>query len=74
LKFTKQQLAAIKRIDGNRPIAWAAWQVVSDSPMPMHIRQNGLEVNGWRSTPFYWPVIVAQLNLRTAIFARVTTP
>ena len=34
-------------------------QVAIDSPMLMMIRQNGLEENGWRGTPFYWPVIVS---------------
>jgi hypothetical protein len=51
-----------------------ARQIAIDSPMLMLIRQNGLEENGWRGAPFYWPVIVAQQNIRTAIFAHETTP
>jgi hypothetical protein len=52
----------------------AARQVAVDSPMLMLIRQNGAEEQGWRGTPFYWPVIVAQKNTKTAIFANETTP
>jgi hypothetical protein len=44
-----------------------------DLPMLMLIRQNGRDEDGWRGTPFYWPVIVAQRNARTAIFAHETT-
>lgn len=51
-----------------------ARRVATDAPMLMLFRQNGLESNNWRGTPFYWPVIVAQQNIRTAIFAHETTP
>jgi hypothetical protein len=51
-----------------------ARQFAIDTPMLMLIRQNGLEEKGWRSTPFYWPIIVAQQNIRTAIFAHKTAP
>jgi hypothetical protein len=40
----------------------------------MLTRQNGKEEQGWRGTPFYWPVIVAQEQVRTAIFAHETMP
>jgi hypothetical protein len=43
-----------------------------ESPMLMLFRQNGHLDQGWRGTPFYWPVIVAQQNLRTSIFAHET--
>jgi hypothetical protein len=51
-----------------------ARRIAIDAPMLMLFRQNGLEENHWRGTPFYWPVIVAQQNIRTAIFAHETTP
>jgi len=50
-----------------------AKQTAIDNPMLMLFRQNGLEEKGWRGTPFYWPVIVAQRNIRTSIFAHETT-
>ncbi|HEX8495360.1 MAG TPA: Z1 domain-containing protein [Pyrinomonadaceae bacterium] len=40
-----------------------------DIPMLMLIKQNGEEAQGWRGTPFYWPVLVAPQNTKTAIFA-----
>ena len=45
-----------------------------DWPMLMLIRQDGSDEQGWRGAPFYWPVIVAQQNIRTSIFAHETTP
>ncbi len=49
-----------------------ASRVAIDAPMLMLFKQNGLEEQGWRGTPFYWPVIVAQQNLRTSVFAHET--
>lgn len=51
-----------------------ARRVAIDMPLLMLIRQNGKEEDGWRGTPFYWPVIMAQQNIRTSIFAHETTP
>lgn len=51
-----------------------ARRVAVNIPMLMMIRQNGLEEQGWKGTPFYWPVVVAQQNIRIAIFAHETTP
>jgi hypothetical protein len=34
----------------------------TDMPMLMLFRQNGREEQGWRGTPFYWPVIWAPAN------------
>lgn len=48
--------------------------VAIENPMLMLIRQNGLEEQGWRGTPFYWPVIMAPANTRVSIFAHETTP
>lgn len=40
-----------------------------DTPILFLLRQNGNVEKGWRGTPFYWPVIRAQANTPTAIFA-----
>lgn len=55
--------------DTTRTEGAIARRVAIDSPMIMLFKQNGLEEQGWRGTPFYWPVIVAQQNLRTSVFA-----
>ena len=34
----------------------------------MFIRENGAEDKGWRGTPFYWPVLVVQQNVRSAVY------
>ncbi|MDG6999858.1 MAG: hypothetical protein JRN15_12165 [Nitrososphaerota archaeon] len=57
------------RTEGN-----VARQTAVDIPMLIMLRQNGEEDKGWHGAPFYWPVIVAQQNIRTAIFAHETTP
>jgi len=58
--------------DTTRTEGAVARRVAIDSPMLILIRQNGSEQRGWRGTPFYWPVIVAQQNIRTSIFAHET--
>jgi hypothetical protein len=40
-----------------------------DIPALLMIKQEGLEKDGWRGTPFYWPVIMAQRDTRTSVFA-----
>ncbi len=39
-----------------------------DVPILMLFRQNGLEEQGWRGYPFWWPVIFCPQNTQTAIF------
>ncbi|MFJ5417759.1 Z1 domain-containing protein [Pectobacterium carotovorum] len=43
-----------------------------DHPILFLLRQEGKAKNEWRDTPFYWPVIRAQANTPTAIFATDT--
>lgn len=50
-----------------------ARRVAADTPMLMLFRQNGAEEQGWRGTPFFWPVIYAPRGTRTTIFAHETT-
>jgi hypothetical protein len=51
---TKQQEASTKAVD---------------IPVLMLLRQNGKEEKGWRSLPFWWPVIVTPRNSITSVFA-----
>ena len=37
-------------------------------PVLMLIRENGVKDDGWRDTPFYWPVLVAPENISPTIF------
>lgn len=59
--------------DTTRTEGAIARRVAINTPILMLFRQNGLEENGWRGTPFYWPVIVAPQTTRTSIFAHKTT-
>lgn len=43
-----------------------------DNPILILIRQNGLEEKGWKGGPFWWPIISAQKNTPTSIFAHET--
>lgn len=40
-----------------------------DIPVLMLIRQNGLEEQGWKGSPFYWPILIAPKNTKTVLFA-----
>lgn len=60
--------------DTTRTEGAVARQVAIDTPMLMLLRQNGHEAQDWRGTPFYWPVIWAQQNVRTAIFSHESRP
>lgn len=43
-------------------------EIAVDRPVLMLLRQNGNEEQGWRNTPFYWPVFVVQQNAVSGIF------
>lgn len=43
--------------------------IAKDIPVLMLLRQNGLEEQGWRGSPFWWPVLVAPERMRPVIFA-----
>lgn len=49
-----------------------ARQYATDTPMLMLFRQNGSEEKGWMGSPFYWPLLYAPGNTRTAIYANET--
>ena len=40
-----------------------------DKPVVMLIRQDGRQFNGWRDTPFYWPVLLTPMTTQSALFA-----
>jgi len=54
-----QDRATIRNIIGHKPIL-----VLS--------RQDGREVDGWRGTPFWWPVLFAPANAAPSVFASST--
>jgi hypothetical protein len=43
-----------------------------DTPVLILIRENGKEADGWRDSPFWWPVIMPQQNIPISIFASDT--
>lgn len=40
-----------------------------DIPVLILLRQNGYQAQGWRDSPFWWPVMVAPKKMRPVIFA-----
>ena len=50
-----------------------AKETAEDIPILLLLRQNGSEDNGWRGSPFWWPVLMAPRDTRTAIFAGSTS-
>lgn len=41
----------------------------TDYPVLMLLRQNGLKEDGWRDTPFYWPVLIVPQNIKKVMYA-----
>lgn len=37
-------------------------------PTLMLMKQSGLVENGWKGAEFYWPVLVTQKNVKTAVY------
>lgn len=51
----------------------AAKAIATEIPCLILLRQNGNEnPEGWRGAPFWWPVLVAPQNTRSAVFATET--
>ena len=47
----------------------SAKEMAISEPTLMLMRQNGKKDNGWRDAEFYWPVLVAQKDINTAVYA-----
>lgn len=45
-----------------------ARKVAKTAPALMLFRENGEKSQGWRGTPFYWPVLVAPMEVKPAIY------
>jgi len=46
-----------------------AKEFAEDIPILILLRENGLEDNGWRDSPFYWPVIITPKHTHITIFS-----
>ena len=49
-----------------------ARQLAQDTPALILLRENGSEEQGWRNSPFWWPVLVTPESRPPVIFARET--
>lgn len=58
--------------DDNRTDYTEAKKLAGEIPCLILLKQNGLEEQDWRGTEFWWPVLVAPGNARSAIFATET--
>lgn len=62
----------IETPDSNRTEGKIAKKFAINHPILFLLRQNGAKENGWRDTPFYWPVLRAQAHTPIAIYASET--
>ena len=62
----------IETPDSEKTEGQLAKTYAADHPILFLLRQNGSEDNGWRGTPFYWPVIRAQAHTPTAVYTAET--
>lgn len=53
--------------DGGADIALSRGKAI-DRPVLMLLEQNGAMAQGWRGTPFYWPVFLMPENAQSGIF------
>lgn len=49
-----------------------ARQLAQDTPALILLRENGSEEQGWRNSPFWWPVLVTPAETPPVVFARET--
>lgn len=54
--------------DGNTELNQAK-VIGTDIPVLILLRENGSKEQGWRNTPFYWPVLHCQANLEPVLIA-----
>ncbi len=45
-----------------------AKNIATDKPCIILLKEQGLKENGWRDAEFYWPVLILQKNIRSAIY------
>lgn len=62
----------IETPDSEKTEGQLALKYAVDRPILFLLRQNGRAAKDWRDTPFYWPVIRAQLKTPTAIYTSAT--
>lgn len=60
----------------NDPLSYQERPILNDLadklPVLALVRQEGRDEDGWRGTPFWWPIIVPPASTQTAIFASRT--
>lgn len=62
----------IETPDSQKTEGQLANQYAIHHPLLLLLRQTGLKEQGWRDTPFYWPVIRAQQHTPTAVYTAET--
>ncbi|HXA17450.1 MAG TPA: Z1 domain-containing protein [Thermoanaerobaculia bacterium] len=60
----------------NAPLSYQERPVIertaTDLPLLALVRENGSEADGWRGTPFWWPIITPGATTPTTVFASKT--
>jgi hypothetical protein len=72
LAGAKSHAKYIETPDSEKTEGQLAKTFAIDQPILFMLRQEGTTEKGWHGTPFYWPVIRAQRNTRTAIYTAET--
>lgn len=45
-----------------------AKEMAKEIPTIMLMKQNGKKEKGWKDGEFYWPILVVQNNINTAVY------
>ena len=46
-----------------------AKELAINIPVLTLLRQNGEELQGWKNSPFWWPILMTPKNTKTVIFS-----
>jgi len=72
VKRTREAAKRFSNAPDTKQQADIARRLAVTSPFLLMLRQNGLEGDGWRGLPFWWPVIIAPTEAETTVFADET--
>jgi hypothetical protein len=70
--ISREREFRFSNVPDNETDAKLARETAINTPCLQLLRQNGLKENGWRDTPFWWPILVAPANTEVTIFAEDT--
>lgn len=70
--ISRERESRFSNIPENETDSKLAKATAENTPCLMLLRQNGHKKEGWRDTPFWWPILINPANTATTVFAENT--